>query len=901
MKTILGVGVDLTQHVPLVATAECPETVTSVGDADPAALAKTWPPRVELRGNFLDQAPVCLLPLLPGEPPIVGNAAARHRRAAGLPWPPEAQVPYGGDENAGIGRVPLLAAWAAVVPPPGREESMTRRIDPEFGWRPEGRNLAVYAGPTLQLSLRAFLKDAELDPNSHCVGVVVPDALDEAGQQIILDGCLEAGLDPETIHLVPRAVAVALWWCHAARRHDLTVGTDDEDGSPVGRLRILTASMDMWEAVSLEIRCRRVFGKVWFVPLRDRMGLGNARPELGFFGVSLAAALAFVHSGGFAQDWWPKLFSSGWLSQRLQSDRQLSPQEEHVVRGVLAGTLPASVQREFEKLGKHQAIWRQFSKQSSPIRSLTGPLWTQQEHALDISKLPLLALIADGSFSELLINYDGIDDGSRASEACVLASGRAAVHGAALAAAAIAHGIPSYREKLLPLDLCVRGIDEYDDPIVKWQQLVAATSVEAGRTWRSPEPVTGLKIERGQDHLVLPLRRSFSGRDAFRRVATKLTQPVPRDEAVCADVEVKPGQGFARVRISSIIPGIFCTRLDWRTMEECEEPAPPLLAYIPGVSRVLPDREMFVQAEPVMREVVKALEKMSPKAMESLRELVQLLNKWPLAHTVERRRGRVVPKDFMLHYGVIGSEGALDVLRAPGLARGLRKLIGERFRELERAGEAESDLGKCLLRAGGWFYLAIPEQCADYLRRRLEEATRGGKVLSPVELHAIGLSFQAAEDLRRFYPLFAWVLGHRENRPNNWLRALRNICRFRNHALSHESVSDAVISDLATLAYELLAEQVAAGRFRKIFANCLEPMLFLLKRRRYDPCFLAPDTPLAGKLIRLLREIDKYHRYRLARRLQEVPRAAVNLLCRQATSSDVEALLSVEDERESDG
>jgi hypothetical protein len=62
----------------------------------------------------------------------------------------------------------------------------------------------------------------------------------------------------------------------------------------------------------------------------------------------------------------------------------------------------------------------------------------------------------------------------------------------------------------------------------------------------------------------------------------------------------------------------------------------------------------------------------------------------------------------MLHYGVIGSNGDLDKLPEPSLAHELRNAIGEKFDELVQQRQAYRPLGKTLLRAGGWFYLAIP-------------------------------------------------------------------------------------------------------------------------------------------------------------------------------------------------
>src|SRR5262249_6869674 len=152
---------------------------------------------------------------------------------------------------------------------------------------------------------------------------------------------------------------------------------------------------------------------------------------------------------------------------------------------------------------------------------------------------------------------------------------------------------------------------------------------------------------------------------------------------VYVEVEVKPGQGFARVRIKSVTPEVFAARLDWRTMEECSEPKLQQLAYLPGVSCILPDRDMFKRAQLVLEAALHALERNSSDEIERLLpRAIARLGQFPLAHNVEQMRGRAVPKDFMQHYGIIGSDSNLSKLPEPDLVRALRDAIGKKFGEL---------------------------------------------------------------------------------------------------------------------------------------------------------------------------------------------------------------------------
>ena len=900
MSNVVGIGIDLTQHIPLVTAAVSAESFCVGSTKAASTLAQHWPPRVEICGSFHRRMPTAVLPLTAGEPLMVGDSAAVHRRSIGLEWPPEAQVPFAGDPACGVGRIPLIAAWTALLPQPGEKEMMTRRDDPEFKWTPDGREHAARAGRMLAASIKAFLKAAPVPVNSCLTAIVVPDALDEAGQQILLDNLAHLGLATDNVHLLPRPLAVALHWCNTLGACDVTQVSNDEEGTVVGRLRISTMAVDVWEAVSLELRARKYEGRIWLVPVRDPARLNVTAEFNERIGLSLALALARVEAKGEQLAWWPLLFADDWLAKRLAANPNLKCCETQAIREVHSSDLPQSLRQDLNQLTTLRSLWSRLFQLAPRTGYAVEQQWSSQEQLLGISALPCKATLADGSFACLR----GEDEPIIAEVVLPLTRGNnsqvfptaepAAVQGAALAAAAIGHGLPCYREKLLPLDLYVLGRDEYGDPAPRWKELVEARTVEAGRLWRSSAPVLGLEIRAGQQKLLLPVRRTLEHKPMFRRVGAELVTPVPHDEPVHIEVSVKPGQGFAQVRVKSVTPGLFATRLDWRTMEECTEPQPPPLAYLPGVSRIDHDREMFTRAESALRAALEGLERGSGTANYRLRQLIsEHLNKWPLAHHVERARGRRVGKDFMLHYGVIGSSGQLHDLPAPGLALALRTEIGKRFSMSVARGRMKSDAAEVLLRAGGWFYLALPDECYDYLRSRLYT----GFSLSAVELHAMGLAFEAPEDLRLFYPLLVQALSTGQ-RPNNWLRALRNICRFRNHALHPDVITNALLFRLVQTLLETMQEQANKANFQKIFSNCLETLPFLLKRRRYERDFLAPVSVQASALLEFLETVDRNWRNRLPNRLQLVPRATLNFLRMEATVADIERLLEVAEEGE---
>ncbi len=836
---------------------------------------------------------------------MVGDAAAQHRRSAGLPWPAEAQIPFASDPDCGIGRIPLVAAWTALVPSPDGSDAMSRRDDFEFRWCPNGRELGNTASAVLAQSIRSCLRSAAVPTESVLTAVVVPDALDEGGQQLLLDALASEGLPSAGIHLIPRPMAAAVNWCYCMGNGS-GGATGDQEGDPSSVLRLLGLGLDTWEAVSIEIRARRSHGRDWLLPLRDRSAMAKAPPELQQFGVQLAIALASCAAPSLGPlDWWNRLFASDWLARRLAVKAPLSAAEVHAINEMRASAPVTGAVKDLERYSGLAPLCSRFRQRGPPLRQAVPMRWAQQESDTGTGALPCSAILVHGCMARL-----GWEDGKTLAQAYLPAASAKvilpgdmasfAASGAALAASAIAHGLPCYRETLLPLDLYALGRDQYGDPKPLWKELVAAGSVEAGRVWSNPEPISGLRMRQGEDRLLVPLRRNVGGGLLWRKVSTDLVTRAKEDEPVILTTEVLPGQGFARVRIESVKPGVFSTRLDWSSMTPCDAPVPPTLAYIPGVSRVVPDHGMFEQARPLMVAVAAALKRPHTNPVELLRDLIKLLNRWPLAHNVERARGQTVSKDPMLHYGVIGSAGDLQQLADPSLAEELRCGIGRRTAALVQNGASSSKLGKLLLRTGGWLYLAMPEECYRHVRLRMKSASRGGEALSAEELHVIGLAMEAPAELKLFYSLAVDALGQDGTKPNNWLRAVRNICRFRNHALCPEAVSRAVLDDLVDVMLKTMRMHDDGTRFGMIPRNCLEVLPFLLKRRRYEPDFLDPELPLAASLIRFLTAMQKESEWRLPKRLQPWPQLTLRFIRREATEGDVDGLLGVDDQEDDD-
>ena len=195
------------------------------------------------------------------------------------------------------------------------------------------------------------------------------------------------------------------------------------------------------------------------------------------------------------------MFASDWLEKRLVVNRDLSPQELQAIRAVRSPNLLESLRQELSQLATLQPLWSRLFQSSPRCRTqyvsdgkvkngTLGPSVCRAPECWRTAPLPSCYQSESRRLENLPMSS------TLGATLQVSPPGQpAAVRGAALAAAAIAHGLPCYRETLLPLDLYVRGTDEYGDPLPPNGGSWSPSAVSKQALWRSPNPVTGLQIQ----------------------------------------------------------------------------------------------------------------------------------------------------------------------------------------------------------------------------------------------------------------------------------------------------------------------------------------------------------------------------------------------------------------------
>lgn len=197
--------------------------------------------------------PECVI--LPDHPlgrTLVGAEAREDRIHSGLAWPPEARIP--GPGEGPLRRAPLAVLWRALV-----ESGDDRAL-----WKAR-RGADHVVGRLLGRSIRAFCAAAPSWRKRPQAVIAIPDSLDEAGQDALLQGCRESGR-PEP-WLIWRPVAAALAWLE---RMGPFLPPDIARQGADDHLLVLHLGGDALEIADLRLRRRIHKGDELLLPLRDR-------------------------------------------------------------------------------------------------------------------------------------------------------------------------------------------------------------------------------------------------------------------------------------------------------------------------------------------------------------------------------------------------------------------------------------------------------------------------------------------------------------------------------------------------------------------------------------------------------------------------------------------------------
>lgn len=763
--------------------------------------AKPWSAKIipgrrrnERPEAFQSGLPTALLPLQRGENPPTGPRADEHRRGRALAWPPEAQVPPLGNVANGSGRVPLCALFEMLC---AGEKEWGKLIEQPVAWRPDGSTeVALSPSKLIAQQVDAFIE------SDQWIGLVVPDALGVGGQQALL-----SAIRTSNLVLVPRSIAAVMGYCRA---HAETLAK--------GHLIVIDTSFGAWSVAKVPVDSRPgPDGESWNVPVSDSRLRRNKLAPTGW---------SMLRKGLSATT--AQTLAAGWANEALAGKAKLS-----VASTDRPPRLPASPYPWEEPL----------LGEASLSRSLQEIVVATEAIQCDSPYKRCLGLMVIGPLASA--RFDGIALANlleaRLGEELLESDEEAIASGAAWAAAGAANDWPTWLEQMESLELHYIGADSRGNRENLWKEVLPEKLIDAGKDYRNPKPIGGLKLASGADIIRLILRRPEGTQTAdwtYREVSTKPGTKQIDDIPLEVNVRARPGQGFATVTVASKTPGLFESVLDWQGMRACDAPKEQPRGCVDRAVQLKAVPELWRNCQSDLLKLRKWLDEdaSADDITEVCKDTVKRLNK-ALSSESYREGYRVnVPKDEFVLYTPMGREATPPgVYRTDGemllarIAVAMRKWI--RLNPYDR-----QPLG-WIKKTAGWWYLGCPTGFVD---EAIEDITSPHATVDEVSLHIAGMCMSEPHHFLDFFEAFRCKMPNSTG-PNNWMKAMRNLIKFNEKTL-HE-IDDEQAEAIFCMCLEKLREAYHGHRPIITF-NSLEALFFLLKYRQRNWSFIPRDSAI---------------------------------------------------------
>ncbi len=749
--------------------------------------------RIERPQVIQANLPTALLPLQRGEKPPTGKLADVHRRGRALAWPPEAQVPPLGEASNGSGRVPLCALFEMLCQ---GEKEWGRLTDQQVAWKPDGvAEVGLNAAKLIAQEV-----DAATKPGHH-VGLVVPDALGVGGQQAILSAVRGANLV-----LVPRSIAAVIGYCRT-----------NEDNLPRGHLTVVDTSFGAWSLAKIPIDLREgPADEEWNVPVSDGRLRRNKLTPTGWSMLRKALRASL-----------PQTLTAGWANEALSGKLRLT-----------SGSTEVAFHLQEPAYAWHAPL----VGEASLSRSLAT---LEQANEVVVCESPYkrnLGLIVIGPLAQARFDGTSLADliQLRLGPPLIDLPEPAIASGAAWAAAGAANDWPTWLEQMESLELHYIGADSRGNRENLWKEVLPEKLIDAGKDYRNPKAISGLKLASGADIIRLILRRpdgDITGAWTYREVSTKPGNKQKDDIPLEVNVRARPGQGFATVTVTSKTPGLFESVLDWQGMRACAAPKEQ--------PRGCPDRAVQLKAAPelwknCLDDLLRLRKWLDEDASadditKACKDAAKRLNKALSSENYRKGFQRSVPFDEFVLYTPMGREASPpEPYRAAGEELLARTAIA--MRKWLRLNPYDRQPIGWIKKTAGWWYLGCPTGFVD---EALEDVTSPYASVDEMSLHIAGQCMSEPPQFLQFFGAFRRKMPT-SNAPNNWMKALRNLIKL-NEATLHE-INDEEAEEMFTMCLTKLA---SAYPSRPIIAfNTLEALFFLLKYRQRNWTFIPRGSTL---------------------------------------------------------
>ncbi|MBE7508243.1 MAG: hypothetical protein HS101_18430 [Planctomycetia bacterium] len=803
--------------------------------------------------------PSLVLGELAGEPNVIDLQAPPSLRGAGFAWPPNSRF----SPSKGSARFPLAFAWPM----------LDHRDPPEWKWKAsERRETSCAPTDAIVLAVKKALESTTGSLGRPTVSLVVPNTLDHESQDRLLRALR---LELRNVSLLWRPIAGALTWVQKYGPEILkaTRNRPSSGFTPVGTVWTVHMGLDAFEVTELELIPWEHDGVEVLLPARRLPVL----PSLYDAGISWAEQLAF----GVCRDAddpegtaWNLLWTTGWLRQVLCPSKMkkldLLVSESflgiHGERAVDAGkdlarNLVGLISQEKSRSAESRC---ELTKSRQRFAPLDGPYaqdrlarriaaasfdeWLEELRGMTKSNLPILGMIGTGGFADLDVEGEPwskrmvrrITEVPNLPRSMIDCSGEILCRGAAFYASQCQSGLPSYLDALPELQLLVvregeptfENILRLEDPYVV-----------GGKEQVFELSGLGLKVRQEENFLTLSVWRE--GHDSVREVRVEFPNQIRADTPVKLQIRITAGQGNPRIEVIPDLRIAFGGRrvhLDWsrahdtgRSREEelanVERTNPPL---DPRLASYTSWRGGGTYQLPCARSLIKGFLDELPRLRERQFEN-RIMN---LIAVLRDKDPDYSSHQIPDHATAVSSEGCLDgaCLDSTLLTEFVSKL--DDLLESGRFASAEDRI----FRALGYCSADTPG-----LHSRLSSLLGNPRRIANHHLIAIGNCLRDPKEIVRFAKaLHANFQSGTPRAPNDWMRALCRILQYREKAADEiPSTTCAAISEKC-LGY--LEQQLDEGSARYLYRHAGLSIVYLLRRRRRDDSYMAPESNLAKRI-----------------------------------------------------
>ncbi|MDA9264576.1 hypothetical protein N9P88_00330 [Planctomycetota bacterium] len=798
---------------------------------DLTALKPRW---ISNEGDSGEIYPGFCMPWFSEEPVIVNEEARLHRRAS--------RVGAIGDESdfdvSNRGRRALAELWIATC----ENADLEKASNFEFMWRsglPEQNEIRVHFAEVI----REILNQHQCSETT--ISLVIPAAFGPGPREEILRKISSSFKD---VQFIQRPIALALEWCNGEAARELLRSHSGSIGQKVGFICVSTACLDRWELSRVPIRVEQANGEKYLCPVLDRTGDEQTSVELPFIGLIYESSKNEAYIEG------PESAYLNLISEYKKSSLKINAKRIYESANFFEN-LPL-IGYEYQNVPTE-------SDYSGPGKNDRSRLEILHSGIFEDQKIPFL----------LSHRIEDADQGIPVIDGA---------HGALMMLERLQEGRVPFYEAIRPLDLYVLAKNQYQDPIKAWQPLLEAMEIPAGQIYKTPEPIGGIEIkEGGSESLSLYLRRTKS----FDREQTFFKdKDVHHDRSVSVPVEitaqVRPGKGLAQVNIDSVSDQPFNASFLVDELEEKEVP-PLTYAWPPGSATVIvdPGTQYGLQRkiDAFSRDISRGLITSS-----FIDEIRNALNSWrPIWQQISTPRPQSDETDDRFLYAhVLPSSSRFHTEKSKQLSNELAECITRAFKlsQNQRIGDRDKSRKK-LTRLASWLYEDCPEVVLEYVRRKLgSDPPVHASVLS-----CAGNCFSTESDFRCFFENLVWCIdnGFNDQSPQEWIRAYRNMSRFRVGALSLNAITKLEQEKIVDWFLDSCGKP---GVRLASYCSYLAP--HLLKRRRFDSEFFEEYDKALEAFSRMSRRVNGRSKISVD--------CAIDFLKKEANESTLEKLSSSE-------